>query len=92
MSPAFTNKKAKGDKKDDIKDLANFNLVVATIIATVTFAAAFQVPGEYEDKTGLAVLRKNKHFRTFMIFDCLAFGTSACSNVHPLCDYNISRS
>ncbi|KAL0005499.1 hypothetical protein SO802_013060 [Lithocarpus litseifolius] len=57
--------------------IAKFNITAMTIFTTVTFAAAFQVPGGYEDETGLAVLRKNKHFRTFMIFDCLAFGTSA---------------
>ena len=57
--------------------IAKFNITAITIFTTVTFAAAFQVPGGYEDKTGLAVLRKNKHFRTFLIFDCLAFGTSA---------------
>ena len=56
--------------------IAKFNITAITIFTTVTFAAAFQVPGGYEN-TGLAVLRKNKHFRTFMIFDCLAFGTSA---------------
>ncbi|KAL4637590.1 hypothetical protein ACB092_03G087900 [Castanea dentata] len=56
--------------------IAKFNITAMTIFTTVTFAAAFQVPGGYED-SGLAVLRKNKHFRTFMIFDCLAFGTSA---------------
>ena len=48
-----------------------------TIYINVTFTAVFQVPGEYEDETGLAVLRKNKNFQTFLIFDCLAFGTSA---------------
>ena len=62
-----------------------------TIYTNVTFTAVFQVPGEYEDETGLAVLRKNKNFQTFLIFDCLAFGTSAVGNVHPLCVYNFSR-
>nr|POF09157.1 ankyrin repeat-containing protein npr4 [Quercus suber] len=56
--------------------IAKFNITAMTIFTTVTFAAAFQVPGGYED-SGLAILRKNKHFRTFLIFDCLAFGTSA---------------
>ncbi|KAK7851714.1 hypothetical protein CFP56_041272 [Quercus suber] len=48
-----------------------------TIYTTITFTAAFQVPGEYEDEMGFAVLRKNKQFRTFLIYDCLALRTSA---------------
>ncbi|KAL0005501.1 hypothetical protein SO802_013062 [Lithocarpus litseifolius] len=72
------NKKAKEDKKDDIKDLANFNLVVATIIATVTFAAAFQVPGGTGGE-GLATLREKGSFVKFLIYDSLAFGFSAVS-------------
>ncbi|KAL0005502.1 hypothetical protein SO802_013063 [Lithocarpus litseifolius] len=64
-------------RKDDAgrdTPIAKFNITAMTIFTTVTFAAAFQVPGGYEN-TGLAVLRKNKHFRTFLMFDCLAFGT-----------------
>ncbi|KAK7818416.1 protein accelerated cell death 6 [Quercus suber] len=72
------NKKAKEEKKDDIKDLANFNLVVATIIATVTFAAAFQVPGG-TGGDGLANLREKGTFVKFLIYDSLAFGFSAVS-------------
>ncbi|KAF3943626.1 hypothetical protein CMV_029835 [Castanea mollissima] len=72
------NKKAKEDKKDDIKDLANFNLVVATIIATVTFAAAFQVPGG-TGGDGLATLKEKSSFVKFLIYDSLAFGFSAVS-------------
>nr|XP_023920741.1 ankyrin repeat-containing protein At5g02620-like [Quercus suber] len=72
------NMKAKKEKKDDIKDLANFNLVVATIIATVTFAAAFQVPGG-TGGDGLATLREKGSFVKFLIYDSLAFGFSAVS-------------
>ena len=73
------NMKAQKEKKDDIKDLANFNLVVATIIATVTFAAAFQVPGGTGSDDGLATLREKGSFVKFLIYDSLAFGFSAVS-------------
>ncbi|KAL0005450.1 hypothetical protein SO802_013011 [Lithocarpus litseifolius] len=71
-------KKTNEDKQDDIKDLANFNLLVATIIATVTFAAAFQVPGGNNDG-GFAILRDVDTFTNFLIFDSLAFGFSSVS-------------
>ena len=73
------NGKKDREKKDDIKDLANFNLVVATIIATVTFAAAFQVPGGTDSNDGLATLREKGSFVKFLIYDSLAFGFSAVS-------------
>ncbi|KAL4637594.1 hypothetical protein ACB092_03G088100 [Castanea dentata] len=39
--------------------IAKFNITAMTIFTTVTFAAAFQVPGGYEN-SGLAVLRKKQ--------------------------------
>ena len=54
------------------------NILIATLVATVTFAAAFQVPGGYDDN-GKAILSKNKDFLRFMILDSLAFGFSAAS-------------
>ena len=39
--------------------IAKFNITAITIFTTVTFAAAFQVPGGYEN-TGLAVLLKKQ--------------------------------
>nr|XP_023872574.1 protein ACCELERATED CELL DEATH 6-like [Quercus suber] len=70
--------KADNELMEDEKDLANFNLVVATIIATVTFAAAFQVPGG-TGGDGLATLREKGSFVKFLIYDSLAFGFSAVS-------------
>ena len=63
------------------------NLLVATLVATVTFAEAFQLPGGYNDN-GLAILRKNRDFRSFMVFDSLAFGFSTSSIlIHFLAPY-----
>nr|XP_048333684.1 ankyrin repeat-containing protein At5g02620-like [Ziziphus jujuba var. spinosa] len=51
-------------------------LVAATLIATVTFAAGFTLPGGYvSDKgpqQGSAVLKKNPAFKTFVIADAIA--------------------
>ncbi|KAA0063587.1 protein ACCELERATED CELL DEATH 6-like [Cucumis melo var. makuwa] len=59
-------------------ELSDANLVVATIIATVTFSAAFQVPGGYQSD-GMAVLRKEKYFRLYLLSDALSFGFAAAS-------------
>lgn len=66
-------------KKSKIwSQVSDANLVVATIIATVTFSAAFQVPGGY-NSNGIAVLRRAKQFRLYMIYDALSFGFAAAS-------------
>ena len=44
------------------------------------FAAAFQVPGGYDDN-GKANLQKNKQFKNFLMLDTLSFGSSVASLV-----------
>lgn len=61
------------------KIAAELNLVVATIIASITFTAAMTMPGGYNSSNGLAMLRKNDSFKKFLVFDSLAFGCSAAS-------------
>ncbi|GMY20558.1 ankyrin repeat-containing protein At5g02620-like isoform X2 [Fagus crenata] len=78
ISEENDRKLAKERKKDDVKDMTNVNLLVATIITTVTFAAALQVPGGFNEN-GLAILSKNEVFINFLICDSLAFGFSAVS-------------
>lgn len=71
------------------KNLAQVNLIVATIIASITFAAAITMPGGYKDETGIPILNEKPHFRYFLAFNSLAFGLSASSmSIHfifPLC-------
>ena len=62
----------------DPKNTAGLNLLVSTVIATVTFAAAFTMPGGY-DSQGLAISSDRKDFKMFLLFDSLAFGCSATS-------------
>ena len=68
---------------DFVKRLSDTNLLVATLIATVTFTAAFTVPGGYNQSgnvgEGLAVLRKNTAFSVFLMANTLAFGLSTSS-------------
>ncbi|GMY20760.1 protein accelerated cell death 6 [Fagus crenata] len=62
----------------DVKSVGEINITAMSIITSVTFAAAFQVPGGYAD-TGKAVLIDNNNFKMFLIFDSLAFGASSAS-------------
>ena len=60
------------------KELGKYNFLVMTLITTVTFAAAFQVPGGYDDK-GKPILVKSRDFRYFLLCDTLSFCSSAAS-------------
>ncbi|GAY63534.1 hypothetical protein CUMW_226370 [Citrus unshiu] len=59
---------------------SEYHLVVAALIATVTFAAAFTLPGGYKSDTedgpnrGTAILSKNAAFQAFVISDAIAMG------------------
>ncbi|KAL0005497.1 hypothetical protein SO802_013058 [Lithocarpus litseifolius] len=61
----------------DDQDISKFSLTSLTIITTVTFAAAMQVPGGYDNKTGTPILLNNMFFILFLLFDSLSFISSA---------------
>ncbi|CAN6562766.1 unnamed protein product [Malus baccata var. baccata] len=48
------------------------HLVVAMLIATVTFAAAFTLPGGFKGN-GMPVLYKRAFFQVFVVFDSISF-------------------
>ncbi|KAJ6696659.1 hypothetical protein OIU85_003052 [Salix viminalis] len=48
------------------------HLVVAALIATVTFAAAFTLPGGYKSDQGTAILAKKVAFKVFLISDAIS--------------------
>ncbi|ONK74864.1 uncharacterized protein A4U43_C03F10910 [Asparagus officinalis] len=59
--------------------LSNNLAIVAVLIATVTFAAAFTLPGGYENDgpdRGMAILGKKTTFKAFLISDALAMVSS----------------
>ena len=62
-----------------MKDTASSCMVVATLIATVMFAAAFSVPGGNNDDTGRPIFLTKKSFLVFAISDALALFSSATS-------------
>ncbi|KAH6801471.1 hypothetical protein C2S52_001935 [Perilla frutescens var. hirtella] len=61
-----------------LKSTSESCLLVATIILTVVFAAAFAPPGGY-DETGVPILLTNSWFTSFVIFEVLALFSSTYS-------------
>ncbi|XP_059626953.1 protein ACCELERATED CELL DEATH 6-like [Cornus florida] len=56
--------------------IADNNLIVATLIATMTFAAGFTIPGGYDGNDGpnqgMAVLIRRAAFKVFVLTDAIA--------------------
>ncbi|RVW29021.1 Protein accellerated cell death 6 [Vitis vinifera] len=70
-----------------LKDVSNTHLLVATLIATVTFAACFSLPGGYnqdDPNKGKSVLSTKVAFKAFVITDGIAFYCSTAAVFLPL--------
>jgi hypothetical protein len=61
------------------KDTAKSYIGVATLILTITFAAAFTVPGGNNQETGTPIFLHEKIFNIFIIADALSIFISASS-------------
>ncbi|XP_059436334.1 uncharacterized protein LOC132169295 [Corylus avellana] len=62
-----------------MKDTANYCMLVATLIATVVFAAAFTVPGGNNQEIGTPIFLKSNWFMVFFISDAVALLSSSTS-------------
>ncbi|KAI9196619.1 hypothetical protein LWI28_025465 [Acer negundo] len=62
-----------------MKNTANSCMVVATLIATVVFSAAFSVPGGNNEKTGIPLHLIETPFHIFAISDAIALSFSSIS-------------
>ena len=73
-------KKNNGENKNhihgDINKRFEYNMVVTALIATVTFAAGFTLPGGYDGNAGhnqgMAVLVRKAAFKAFVISNAMA--------------------
>ncbi|KAL5546527.1 hypothetical protein UlMin_006214 [Ulmus minor] len=63
---------------EHLKNMVDVNLLIATILISISFAAGMQMPGGYDEK-GMAILRNKHSFKSFLVFNSLAFGCSAAS-------------
>ncbi|KAL3565740.1 hypothetical protein D5086_033786, partial [Populus alba] len=62
----------KKEKEEALSKAKKSHLVVAALIATVTFAAAFTLPGGYKSDRGTAMLVKKAAFIVFVISDAIS--------------------
>ncbi|GAA0163396.1 scaffold/adaptor protein [Lithospermum erythrorhizon] len=78
---AQSNETLHAEAKDWMKRTSENCSLVAVLIATVAFAAAYTVPGGVDDKTGIPVLVNDAFFITFAIADVLSITFSLTSVV-----------
>ncbi|KAK6933362.1 PGG domain [Dillenia turbinata] len=71
-------KKDKSEKEqmEILKKIGDSHLIVATLVATITFAAGFTLPGGYDGNEGpnqgMAILSKKTIFKVFVVSDAVA--------------------
>ena len=73
------NKQLRVDAKEWMKRTAENCSIVAVLIATVAFAAAYTVPGGPDQKTGYPLLKNNPFFTVFALADALSLTFSLTS-------------
>ncbi|KAL0858089.1 hypothetical protein Bca101_063243 [Brassica carinata] len=67
------NKQEKADAEESNDgSMYEVHLLVAVLVATVAFAAAFQIPGGYKPD-GTPTLMEKSAFKCFLVFDTIAF-------------------
>jgi hypothetical protein len=64
-----------------MKDTANYCMLVATLIATVVFAAVFTVPGGNNQESGIPILLRSNWFMVFFVSDAITLFSSSTSIV-----------
>ncbi|KAL3747106.1 hypothetical protein ACJRO7_015959 [Eucalyptus globulus] len=64
-----------------MKDTSSSCSVVATLIITVTFTAAFTVPGGNDSSTGIPIFLKKGSFKVFVVANALALFSSVTATL-----------
>ncbi|GJY81417.1 ankyrin repeat-containing domain, PGG domain protein [Tanacetum coccineum] len=62
-----------------MKGTASHCMVVATLIATIAFTAAFTVPGGYHQTNGIPIFTAKPLFMVFVVSDAISFFSSTTS-------------
>ncbi|XP_034686521.1 ankyrin repeat-containing protein At5g02620-like [Vitis riparia] len=69
------SKRSKGLESLDtsfLREASQSHLIVAALVATVSFTAGFTLPGGYKDGDGMAILSNKPAFKAFVVSDSLA--------------------
>jgi hypothetical protein len=74
-----THEKLRKDGEKWMRGTARHCMLVATLIATVVFAATFTVPGSNDQQKGTPILLKHDWFLVFFISDSIALLSSSTS-------------
>ncbi|KAK9181463.1 hypothetical protein WN944_024600 [Citrus x changshan-huyou] len=78
------HKELKREGETWMKDTASSCMIVATLIATIVFAAAITVPGGNKEDTGLPFFRQKASFKIFAISNVISLVASSVSIVNFL--------
>lgn len=73
------HKNLRREGEEWMKNTANSCMLVATLIATVVFAASFTVPGGFDNNSGTPIFQQNLWFTIFVISDAAALVSSSSS-------------
>ncbi|PWA46427.1 ankyrin repeat-containing domain, PGG domain protein [Artemisia annua] len=74
-----------------MKEMATQCIVVAALIATMVFAAAFTVPGGYDQNNGIPIFHSKTTFKVFVVADAISLFTSLFSIIHMFLSVFTSR-
>jgi hypothetical protein len=66
------NEKRNKEEEEALSKARESHLVVVALIATVTFAATFTLPGSYKSDRGTSILAKKAAFIVFVISDAMS--------------------
>ncbi|XP_023746060.1 uncharacterized protein LOC111894211 [Lactuca sativa] len=75
----FGHRRLLSDNEKWMKDTANQCLVVAALIASIAFTAAFAVPGGYNQNNGIPIFLHHRAFIVFVISDAISLALSSIS-------------
>ncbi|KAJ8443760.1 hypothetical protein Cgig2_029665 [Carnegiea gigantea] len=75
-SVVYSIRSSYGVHEAEVKDSAGSLSVIAALLATITFTAALQVPGGFDDKGGFPVLLKETAFHVFLVMNAFAMCAS----------------
>ncbi|KAJ9701421.1 hypothetical protein PVL29_006672 [Vitis rotundifolia] len=77
--------RVKGSDISFLRKVSDSHMLVATLVATVSFAAGFTLPGGYNDSDGKAILSKKAAFQAFVVSDSMALGLSVTAVLCHFC-------